>query len=248
MQIVDEFNFFSKKYQNFRPSYPENLFTWISETTLEHELVIDCGTGNGQAAIPLSRYFNRVIAIDSNENQLEEAVLCKNIEYKKSPAEKIDLLDASADLIVAASSAHWFNLDLFYKECKRILKPDGRIIIWTYTWPETENLKMSFTLLKIKEQLNPYWSKESLYHINKYKNLPFPFKQYPNPEFQFSKEWTSGELLDFLLTWACISHIIKTVDNNFKYKMKKIITNGYNGNEKIRFDFPLYVKAGIHLV
>lgn len=42
-----------------------------------------------------------------------------------SPAEKLEAEDDSVDLVVCSQSMHWFNLDKFYPEVKRVLKPNG---------------------------------------------------------------------------------------------------------------------------
>ena len=36
------------------------------------------------------------------------------------------------DLITAATSAHWFDLPLFYSAAAKVLKPGGSIILWTH--------------------------------------------------------------------------------------------------------------------
>jgi ubiquinone/menaquinone biosynthesis C-methylase UbiE len=55
-----------------------------------------------------------------------------NLEFKQAPAEKIPLPDCSVDLIITAQAAHWFDLDAFFSESDRILKPEGCLAIWGY--------------------------------------------------------------------------------------------------------------------
>lgn len=40
-----------------------------------------------------------------------------------------NLPDQSVDFITAAQAFHWFDAETFKKECKRILKPNGKVII-----------------------------------------------------------------------------------------------------------------------
>lgn len=40
-----------------------------------------------------------------------------------------NLSDRSVDYITAAQAFHWFDCDGFKKECRRILKPGGKVII-----------------------------------------------------------------------------------------------------------------------
>ena len=43
---------------------------------------------------------------------------------------------SSVDLVTVAVAIHWFNFDEFYREVKRVLKPDGILAAWTYSLTE----------------------------------------------------------------------------------------------------------------
>lgn len=43
------------------------------------------------------------------------------------------LPDESADIICCAQSAHWMDYDVFFKECKRVLQPQGVLAVYGYT-------------------------------------------------------------------------------------------------------------------
>ena len=38
------------QYAHLRPTYPENLFTFLSKTVASREVAWDCATGNGHTA------------------------------------------------------------------------------------------------------------------------------------------------------------------------------------------------------
>ncbi|HEX2170692.1 MAG TPA: hypothetical protein VHF65_10385 [Nitrososphaera sp.] len=42
----------------------------------------DCATGNGQAAVILSEYFDQLIASDASKEQIKNAQPRKNIRYE----------------------------------------------------------------------------------------------------------------------------------------------------------------------
>jgi ubiquinone/menaquinone biosynthesis C-methylase UbiE len=47
-----------------------------------------------------------------------------NVEYKVGLAEALEgIEDESVDLLTTAQAAHWFQLEPFYRELDRVLKP-----------------------------------------------------------------------------------------------------------------------------
>lgn len=245
MKYIEQFNNSSADYFKFRPGYPKELFKWINENSLEHNIAVDCGTGNGQAAHELAPYFEKIIAIDLNVNQIKEAKSDTKIEYRVMSAENMDVEDNSVDLIVSASAAHWFNLEKFYAECKRVLKNTGLIVLWTYSWPTiSNNSDLNGKLQEIKNNLNPFWGEESLLHLNHYRDLPFPFKQRETPDFSFSYEWDLEQLVNFFSTWACIKEHLK-INPDFLQHMKDEMNFLWPADSlRVKFDFDIYLKAG----
>lgn len=244
MKIIKYFGENSDKYLKFRPDYPDELFQWLNDFTPCHKIALDCGTGNGQAALKLAKFFDKVIAIDINKKQLEKAYYHPKIKYQIMPAEKISLENKSIDLIASASAAHWFNLEKFYKECKRLLKPQGRIVIWTYSWPQTENNQINKELIKIKTKLSQHWEKESLLHLNQYTDLQFPFTTLESPKFKFEMNWSLNQLINFFTTWVCIKKYILKIDENFLKNTRNRLQTCWPKNSTANFIFPIYLKAG----
>ena len=91
----------------------------------------DCATGNGQAAISLAQYFNKVIATDGSKQQLENAMQHPKVQYKIALAEESGIESNSIDLVTVAAAVHWLNFEKFYAEVNRVLKPTGIIAIWS---------------------------------------------------------------------------------------------------------------------
>ena len=129
---VDHFSSTSKEYSFSRPTYPDDLYKYLSDIAPNQDTVWDCATGNGQAAIGLCRYFKNVIASDASKGQLDHRFLRNNIHYEMFPAEKADINNNCVDLITVAQAAHWFDLDKFYKEVIRVSKSNSILAIWSY--------------------------------------------------------------------------------------------------------------------
>ena len=120
------------EYAKFRPHYPDELFEYLALISPRHELAWDCATGNGPAAVGLARHFDSVIATDASAQQIASAELNDRISYRVAPAEASGIDSASVDLILVAQALHWFDIDRFFTEAKRVLKENGALAISSY--------------------------------------------------------------------------------------------------------------------
>src|SRR5574339_1232447 len=132
----DHFSGHSDQYAQSRPHYPDEIYAYLASIAPGRSLAWDCGTGNGQAAMGLARYFDRVYATDASAEQILYAHSHDKVEYHVAPAEHVSLEDSSVDLVTVAVAIHWFNFDEFYREVKRVLEPNGVLAAWTYSLTE----------------------------------------------------------------------------------------------------------------
>jgi SAM-dependent methyltransferase len=76
-----------------------------------------------------------------------------------------------------AQVLHWFNVEAFYQEAHRVLRPDGVLAVWCYGWtsvsPEIDPLVKTFAT----ETVGPYWPEDRRHIEAGYEALPFPFKR-----------------------------------------------------------------------
>ncbi len=125
----------SNIYAKYRPSYPiESLDFIFNELGVDSTSVIaDIGSGTGIFTKLLLERGNTVYAVEPNGDMRAKAEndLCKYAKFHSvnGSAEKTTLTDNSVDCITVAQAFHWFNVEEFKKECKRILKPQGKVIL-----------------------------------------------------------------------------------------------------------------------
>ena len=72
-----------------------------------------------------------MIATDASAEQIALATPASNVEYRVAPAEASGLGDAAVDLVSVAQALHWFDLDAFYAEVRRVTVPGGVIVAWS---------------------------------------------------------------------------------------------------------------------
>ena len=124
---MDNFSKGAAEYVAFRPLSPEGIFDFLYAHTYSFGQAWDCGTGNGQVAARLAERFSKVYGTDISKEQLALAVQKDNITYRVERAEQTSLSDRSIDLVTVAQAIHWFDLNNFYKEVKRVAKPGALI-------------------------------------------------------------------------------------------------------------------------
>jgi SAM-dependent methyltransferase len=198
----DHFSRQATDYAKFRPHYPRAFFKYIASVSPNNQVALDCATGNGQAAVALAEFFARVIAIDASENQIARAQPQARVEYQLARAEATGLSANSCDAMTVAQALHWFDLDAFHSETRRILKPGGLLAVWAYNElrisPEVDALVRHFH----DEIVGPYWPPERKIVGRGYRNLPFPFEELRAPSFQIEVRWSLEHLLGYLRTWS----------------------------------------------
>src|SRR6188474_1317557 len=111
----DHFSKHSEQYAQYRPQYPDEIYAYLASIAPGHSLAWDCGTGNGQAAVGLAKYFDKVFATDASAEQISRAYVHPKVEYHVEPAEHVSLDDSAVDLATVAVAIHWFNFDEFYR-------------------------------------------------------------------------------------------------------------------------------------
>lgn len=242
----DYFSQNADTYARHRPGYPTELFAYLASVAPGHDLAWDCATGNGQAALELTRFFDRVLATDASTQQLEHAFTHKQIEYRQSVAEKTDPETNSVDLVTVAVAVHWFDLDRFYQEVKRVLKPSGILAVWTYYAPIiTPELDEMLDHLNLNV-LGKYWPEKIHYLREGYRTLDFPFKELKPPSFETQVEWGLEELVGFINSWSASQNY---KERHGHYAVETIWTklaDAWNPPERKRLiRWPLHLRVGM---
>lgn len=209
MTFKDHFSGRATLYAAYRPRYPDSLFEFLTGLTREHHTALDCGTGNGQAAIGLVAHFERVIATDPSPAQIQNATPHARIEYRVAPADSSGLPARSVDLVTAAQSLHWFKPGAFFAEAKRVLVRDGAIAVWGYGDPILDDVRLHETLHAFNRGLlEPYWYPERKILLDGYRAVSFPFDEVNAPAFELEMRWTLPELAGYLRTWSATARFV----------------------------------------
>lgn len=234
----------SNLYARYRPDYPGEMYDFIFKHLSAKESAWDCATGSGQIAKQLAKEFDIVFATDISEEQLAHAVKKENILYRKAAAEDSGLPEDNYDLITVGQAIHWFNVDQFYEEVKRVAKSEALLAVIGYGM-----VRVNSEINPIIDQLydkafNTYFTKARSYLDNHYKSLPFPFEEIPAPSFEYSTQWSIDELEGYFNSWSAVQKM-KTEENyNPATDTIKKIKRRISTEEKFDVSFPVFMRLG----
>lgn len=208
----DHFSSNSANYAANRPSYPAELAAFLAGEALpERELALDCGCGNGQLSVLLAEHFDRVVATDASAQQIAAASQHPRVTYRVACADASGLEPQSADLITVAQAAHWFDLDAFYAEVRRVAKPGALLALIAYGPFIAEADIRAATQDFYANVLGRYWPPERKLVEDGYRSLPFPFKEIAVPEMAIERQWTRDQLLAYVETWSAVRAMERAV-------------------------------------
>ena len=243
--MKDNFSSQASVYARFRPAYPPALIDHLAALAPGRQYAWDCGAGNGQVAVLLAGHFDRVLATDISEKQLNEAPAHARIRYAREPAEECSAPDGAFDLIVVAQAIHWFDFGRFYAEVRRVLKPEGVLAVIGYGLFQTDSDAVNALIRHFyAEIVGPYWDPERRYIDEAYRTIPFPFPKIALPHFAMRYRWTFSALTGYLNTWSAVQHYRRECGANPVDAIEPALREAWGGAAERAVEFPLLLRAG----
>lgn len=128
----------ARYYSEYRLDYPKEMLQLIEDAFgLDGTgTLLDAGCGTGKLALPLSKHFETVVALDPDEGMLRElerrcrAEHITNVVTVHASAEGYPASDlAPFRLITCGDSFHWMDRDRVLSQWRPMLDPDGGLAI-----------------------------------------------------------------------------------------------------------------------
>ncbi|WP_421193405.1 class I SAM-dependent methyltransferase [Aeromonas enteropelogenes] len=148
MDNTERFSARVEAYVKYRPGYPSAMLDFLADELAmgPETLVADIGAGTGILTALLAPRVRQVLAVEPNPDMRAAAqqllAEAPNVVCHDGRAEATGLPDGCVDLVTVAQAFHWFNRPAFKAECRRLLKPGGRVaLIWNDRLTDTEFLK-----------------------------------------------------------------------------------------------------------
>jgi SAM-dependent methyltransferase len=161
MQI--DFGKTAQDYGRYRAGFPPAFFERIATFGIgvAGQRVLDLGAGTGTLARGFALRGCQVTGLDPSTALTEEAKRLDqeahvSVQYVAAKAEQTGLPDASFDVVTAGQCWHWFDRPKAAQEVRRLLVPNGGLVIAHFDWIPLPGNVVEATE-KLIEQHNPEW-------------------------------------------------------------------------------------------
>jgi len=242
--LKDNFSSIAHQYARYRPSYPSDLIDFVVSKTASRERAWDCATGNGQVAQLLSGWFKYLEATDISARQIGRAKPSVNIHYRVSMAEKTSFPSDFFDLITVAQALHWFSPDDFFKEARRLLKPNGSLAVWGYglsrVTDEIDAIRQEF----YTHVVGKYWDPERVHVETEYSGIGMPIPRVRSKEFEMKMNWTLPQYLGYLRTWSAVRHYIHSTGEDPVTGIEATLKEHWKNSLILKVRFPVFLYMG----
>lgn len=245
-EFADHFSRLSARYAAYRPRYPEALFDAIAAASARRDQVWDCATGNGQAAVPLADRFEAVLATDASRQQVRAAAPHERVHYLVALAEAAPVRDRSAGLVTVAQALHWLDLPRFYAEVRRVIRPGGLLVAWTYGAQRVDGGAIDAAIDEFYGRVvGPYWAPERRLVETGYRTLDFPFEEVAIPSPPMTEHWGLVELLGYVSTWSAVARCREVTGRDPLGDLEARLAPLWGEPaERRRVEWPIAVRAG----
>ncbi len=248
MTIANEhaFSGLQKMYDHARPRYPEpalnhivSLLTKASGAEQGCLLDVGCGTGILTRQLQQMSPQSKCSACDINEDMLSEAKAkdtSGTVSWHQSPAEKLPFKDGAFHIITVGQAAQWFDRPSFYSEARRVLTPNGYLVII-----ENNRLLEDSAFMDAYETLIE--THNSSYSRN-YRQFDYAqemkqagFAETNLQRFPWSRSMSRDSFIEMAKSSSKVQAAIKASNGRFLAELNEILHNHWPADEPIVIDY-----------
>lgn len=140
--------------------------------------------------------------MDASAEQIANAPEHPGVEYLTARAEATGLPGASVDALTVAQALHWFDIERFAAETRRVLAPDGLLVCVSYGLCEIVPDVDAAVASLYGDVLERFWPPERALVESGYEGIELPGTALPAPELAMELHWFVDDMLGYLRTWS----------------------------------------------
>ncbi len=182
------------------------------------------------------------MATDASDQQIASAEPHRKIEFRVALAESSVIDVDSVDLITVAQALHWFDIERFFDEACRVLKPGGILAIWSYercpVTPECDQI-----IDQIFAEVDSCWPPERSIVNGHYHSVRLPMPEISVDAFEMHLDWIVDEMLSYMRTWSATQRYIQANGSDPIALYERELSDKW-GSVKRDVRWPLTLKVG----
>lgn len=242
--FADHFSAHAAQYAVFRPRYPAALFHWLAVVSPGTELAWDVGTGNGQVAHGLVTRFARVVATDASAEQIANAAPHARISYGVNSYES-GIADGTAQLVTVGQALHWFDMEVFIAEVRRVLQDGGVLAAFAYGHSRVSPAVDALVREHHDMTLGGYWPPEHRLIHEGYRSLALPIEELVPPPLEMHEEWSVEQYIGFFRTWSATQRYLRVRGEEGIRGFELALRERWGDAARRTVSWPLVIRAGI---
>jgi ubiquinone/menaquinone biosynthesis C-methylase UbiE len=228
-------------YARFRSNIPQSVIKYLEKRfNLDgNGILLDIGCGTGQLTYPLANKFENVIAVDPDEEMLNEAKHLnnyskykhiKNIKWRKEDANHISGSNNKYKLVTFCRAFHWVEQYTVLEKLKKLLTDGGGVAIIGdgSFWTGTEDWQLS-----VKQVVKNYLGEQRRAGSGKFNTTDEPYEDilrksgFVNIEcinFAIERKWTFESIKGWLYSSSFASRrLFGKKYKDFEVDLKKAL-------------------------
>ena len=147
-------------------------------------------------------------------------------------------------MITVAQAFHWFDMERFYKEAKRLLKPGGLLAIWGYSLLKV-NPSIDAIVNYIHDiELKDHWNERRKLVDSGLSDVIIPFNEISCPQFEMEISWDFTQFIGYINTWSAITKFKADKGYNLLLNYENELAEAWGQTKLNKIRFPLFTRMG----
>lgn len=237
-------------YVKYRPGYPSKMVDYLRDSlgVSNSSLVADIGSGTGILTEVLLQNVKKVWAVEPNiamrMSAEEELGRYKNFVSVNAAAEMTGLETEILDFVFVAQAFHWFDQEKARREFRRILKPNGQLVlIWNDRQTDTTPFLKDYESLLLQHSTD-YSKVNALNRSEAEIAAIFESESYRKHQFKNHQAFKFDGLLGRLCS---SSYTPKVGQPNYETMRNKLLElfEKHQKSGKVRIEYATNVYSGV---